>query len=571
MHIHPMAAKWRRLSLSILASMMVLGYLVISPAPRASAAATTWNTFHDPLYGFSLSYPSNWQPATESNGSHLTLLNPATETTLSPLVTTQPGTPAAALQQDTPASAIGLHTRTVAGHQAVEYLAPYVPAAPMHDNDAASVPLQTRLVLLPVANTSGSTNLYTFRLDQPTDATGKISTAEQADAPTFDAIVDTFTLPAQVASVTSSSCPSIAGSSSSAVSPSCNSGCNRICWANDNWAYTDAYDLTDLYCTISDGYSGQYTNNASCGNGHNHYATTVPGDGWYQPNFECADFVSRALAQDGLVVGLNNGGVNGTTPVTQSAANWPNPNITYSFQYYPFTDPPYSRDTIDNQIYVPTFYSYLTSDSGIGVSLGTNTLSGNGYTAQPGDVVFFGRSHVMLLAAFANNIRDTSHALLDGHNASAYRNTLAAWQSNEGSYEVVHIRATYGVALSATLNASNGAVWQNFTDGYGQASSWVSTVSGRVTASVYFNDPTNSQQCAVIIYVPNGNATTNTPGLVMVNGQWVSQTVNESNIDGWAVLYRWGALSAPPTEIALNNNSGAGNQLGIGLTAYLIC
>ncbi|GEM_PF-3236306 len=69
----------------------------------------------------------------------------------------------------------------------------------------------------------------------------------------------------------------------------------------------------------------------------------------------------------------------------------------------------------------------------------------------------------MLLAAFANNIRDTSHALLDGHNASAYRNTLAVWQSNEG------------------------------------------------------------------------------------------------------------ALNAPPTEIALNNNSGAGNQLGIGLTAYLIC
>ncbi len=48
MHIHPMAARWRLLSLSIVASMVALSYLFISPTSHASAAATTWKTFHDP-------------------------------------------------------------------------------------------------------------------------------------------------------------------------------------------------------------------------------------------------------------------------------------------------------------------------------------------------------------------------------------------------------------------------------------------------------------------------------------------------------------------------------------------
>lgn len=80
-------------------SMLPLAALASSAGARASAAVTTWKTFHDPLYGFSLSYPDTWILAPEQNGSRITLLNPATQTAISPLVTAQAGTPADYLKQ----------------------------------------------------------------------------------------------------------------------------------------------------------------------------------------------------------------------------------------------------------------------------------------------------------------------------------------------------------------------------------------------------------------------------------------------------------------------------------------
>ncbi len=263
---------------------MLAGFLLLSisaaftPAYAASTAKTptaTWHTFHDPVYGFSLQYPSTWTLTPESDGSHITLLNPITRTTVSPIVTTQAGAASAVLKKTPLAHSIQQQMRTIAGHPATDYLLPYVAASQPHTNNTVDVggPQQIRQVIVPVSNTSGTTNVYTFQLTQPTSKTGKISAAEQADLLTFDAILKSFTLPTKVVST------NVKTASAAAA------GCDRICWADANVDYTDYTD-----------------------------AHTVPNsDGTYtQPNFQCAEFVARAITQDGMLPGLKNGGVNGS-------------------------------------------------------------------------------------------------------------------------------------------------------------------------------------------------------------------------------------------------------------------
>src|SRR5690349_2241510 len=107
MNTHYHEAKGRFLGLAMLSLVLMASYLFISPAVPAQATPVGWKTFHDPLYNFSLNYPDTWMLIPERNGSHVTLLNPATQTTMSPIVTTQTGTPADVLMQ-----ARGVETKT---------------------------------------------------------------------------------------------------------------------------------------------------------------------------------------------------------------------------------------------------------------------------------------------------------------------------------------------------------------------------------------------------------------------------------------------------------------------------
>ncbi|HLG77724.1 MAG TPA: hypothetical protein VKX46_15005 [Ktedonobacteraceae bacterium] len=396
-------------------------YAASTTSGRSTSPA--WRTFHDPVYGFSLSYPANWILTSERDGSNITLLNPATQTTLSPIVTTQTETPATLLKRDSLVA--GTKTRIVAGHQAIDKLSPYVPASkaktrlPGHDA-AAPEPLQTRTVTLPVANASGTTNVYTFMLTQPTDATGKVSAAVQADSATFEKILDSFTLPAKVNALARSASTSVAG-------------CDRVCWADANWNYTKYDDTSSIYCDMN-GYSGGYYS-ASCSDGNTMSGVQVPGGGpgagngneYYQPNFQCADFVARALTQDGLVPGLNNGGVYGSSPATNSIGS-------PSYQS--------GNSTGYNLIYVPTLDNYLIN-SGLGTNIGTNVSQ-----AAPGDVIIYydssGDYHTMLITSAPFQSGSTWEVYLDGHNASAYHNLLTYWTSANPSFKIIHLKSSAG-------------------------------------------------------------------------------------------------------------------------------
>ena len=547
------AATWRFFPLVMMALLLITGYFFTPPPAKAATAG--WKTFHDPLYGFSLSYPDTWILAPERDGSHITLLNPVTQTAMSPIVTTQAGTPAGVLKQATPsARAIGVRTRTVAGHPAIDYTTPYVPAPVFHNQDADTPgPLQNHAVILPVSNTSGSTNVYTFLFTQPTDPTGKVSTAEQADNATFETMLNSFTLPARVASITPYT-----------VYP-----CDAVCWADNNWRYTyydDSSGSYSIYCSGS-GYNYGYTTNPQCAGG-NIYSAQVPGNGYWQPNFQCADFVSRALTQNHQIAGVGNGGVKGVFPATP-------PIGTYSYQTYRFTYTPYSSDTTYNLILVSSFKQYLLN-TGLGVNIGTNVGQ-----AQPGDVVIYYNSsgtatHTMIITSTVVNSSWGGgggwDAYLDGHNASSYHQLLSWWMSNpeNASFSIVHMRGSLtGSSGQATLSGSG---WTNFTDGYHQAAAWISTVgSGGSTASAQFSDYQETTSCAVAVYVPNGNATANIVFSVeMANGSWADRTVNENNIDGWALLYKWGELGSPPELIDVGNYNGVwGQQLGVGQMAFL--
>lgn len=98
---------WRKLHVRklviLFASLLFMCATSVFNAPAYAAtrveAQTTWQTFHDPVYGLSLQYPNTWTLISESNGSHITLFNLTTRTTMSPIVTTQAGTPSAILKQ----------------------------------------------------------------------------------------------------------------------------------------------------------------------------------------------------------------------------------------------------------------------------------------------------------------------------------------------------------------------------------------------------------------------------------------------------------------------------------------
>src|SRR5690242_3173824 len=196
-----MLQRWRCLSrtMVLLIGVVLLG--LATPPASASAASTGksglqgWRTFHDPVYGFSLSYPASWTLTFGNDGSHITLLNPATKTTMSPLVITVQGAVQAILRQPLPAHAVNVQTQTIAGHKALDYVLPHLPTAASLRRPAADPAQQVRQVVVPVSNTAGSINVYTFLLTQPTNASGKLSITEQTESTTFATILSTFTLP----------------------------------------------------------------------------------------------------------------------------------------------------------------------------------------------------------------------------------------------------------------------------------------------------------------------------------------------------------------------------------------
>ena len=386
------------------------------PAPIPVNTGAPWSVFHDPVYGYALSYPASWLRFTENDGSHLTLYNPLTGTTINPIITTQSDSPTVLLQQE-------LHEAntsqiSLAGLPAADTFTPYQPEPPEDDTiniPASGGPLRVELATLPVANLVGTTTIYSFRLTQPTDLQGHITSAEADDLHDFTSILKSLILPVEIHSF------------EQPVGP-----CGRVCWADANWNYNSYDDTSSLYCTNPAWYFAEYSPNAYCGNqagtyvgAYNVHGIQVPASqtGDWQPDFQCADFVSRALSQDGLMPGLNNGGIYGLSPASPTVGGYD------------------SYQGADGNVYrlwnvgipgIPGLSDYLLNNR-----LATD-IHANIDQARPGDVVFFIDQnglyyHAMIITSLGNG-----YLVLNGHNAAQYHLVIKA---TDFKMDIYHIRS----------------------------------------------------------------------------------------------------------------------------------
>lgn len=541
---------------SLLASMVLAASTAIS-SPTASAATPHLVSFHDPVYGFTLSYPATWTLVPERDGSHITLVNQATLSEISPLITTQTGTVSEGLASTVPSDALNVHTRMVAGERAMEYLVPFMPGS-LGDRAHGFRPrLQNHAVAVAAPNNAGSITVYTLLLTQGTDAAGNVSPAVSADADALETVVTSLQLPAIISPARISTKQSSQIGPQLFINPG-GGGCNAVCWADANWNY-------NLYDDSANG------RDCDPGTGACVYEQTVAGgvQGRSQPDFQCAEFVSRALSQSGQIAGLGNGGVGGYTPVSSNSGG-------FSYGNYSFVTTPYSSDNYYLLVNVGSndgtfhqgLYHYLTN-------AGQGTIQQTTAGAAPGDVVFFYNSttqsdstrvHVMIVTSAGGTNATT---LLDGHNADLYHQSVQTELQFFASYQVIHLHALSGDEAPATRSGSG---WNSQTDGWGQTSYWAyTTTAGSATAWAQLGYSGNTVRCAVAVYVPFGGGTANiTYSVQMSNGTWAYRTANQNNFEGWALLFKWGELSSPPVLISVGNNNGTSTQqLGIGDMAYL--
>jgi hypothetical protein len=386
-------------------------------------ASYTWLAFNDPRYGFSLQYPSNWTLIPENNGSNITLMDPITTTTLSPIVSTQHATPANILAQPLPAGARKQSLTSIAGHAAIDYILPY--SIPKLAANRGPYGTQSQVVIVPVTNPANTaiTTVYTFLMTQSTNGLGQLNTTEQGELPTFTSIVQKFVPPTRTLNADGT----LAG-----INTNCYPA--RICWADNNWSDTyytdDPANAYSIYCD-DNGYNVAYSTNPACINGGNTKRAAIPtSNAYFQPNFECAEFITRALNQDSYLPGLNNGGVGGKYP----ASSWTSYGNYLGYDFLNVGTPT-----------VKGLSQYLLNNN-IAVDIGTNKA-----LAQAGDIIFFRESngyfgHAALITSATNGL-----ILMDSHNIGQYHAELF----NTSGFDIYHFKT--GQRSLATGNNPNGS------------------------------------------------------------------------------------------------------------------
>ena len=320
-------------------------------------------------------------------------------------------------------------------------------------------------------------------------------------------------------------------------------------------------------CTSVDQNSGNYVGCSSA-------ATATLGE--FQPDYQCSEFVARALAQEGLLPGLADGGHSG---VSSAVSNTTSEFGTYSYNSYPFTsvNDTAGGDTFYNLLGVGVpgaagLYDYLVN-SGIGVNLRQNLAQ-----AQAGDVVFFytssiqdaHREHVMLITSVLHYPTTTEgldgwDALLDGHNRAAYHNLLSALTNSDYPFEIVHLGARRGITASLS---TNGSGWQTASDGNGEPLTFVATTSANTPTASAEARFSGARACEVALYVPDQDATASASfQITLAGGATQTVVVDESAVDGWVLLTARQPFGtgSPPTELAVGNNTGTDTgTVGLG-------
>ncbi|WIG61923.1 MAG: hypothetical protein OJF49_004672 [Ktedonobacterales bacterium] len=518
--------------------------LVHAMPPGISTA--TWKTFTDPVYGFTLQYPTSWNLVVAPDGSHITIANSHTGATIAPIMQSQSGTAMAALSGATNTPGATIKWITVNGATAVDVTQPFTPGSTFNPAGA----LITRTVTFAKSSgaslaSSNATMTYALQLTVKTDNQGHLSAAGQADVNTFNAVVQTFRLPTKVMSP---------------LNPSPNN-CPVYCWADDNWNF-------NLYDDSSNG--------RDCANVYYNcvYEQKAPANR-YQPDFQCAEFVSRAVAQGYTVPGLINGGVAGFsgTVTGHSGAGW-------DFGKYSMTKAPYNGTaqywlTDTGGAGNPSgLYDYLIND-GIGINEGTN-LGPTGW----GDVIFFyeGQStiqHVMVVTGLYTDSSGKIHIIADGHNYDQYHVEVAV--SGQSGFVLVHIPMDQqdGISTLPTYYSNgDGPAWSSQqTDGWGQPYRYAYMTGGNFTSAsgdLAWSGNTFTS-CGIAIFTPNASiaSATATVEVDLANRSSYYFSVSEANLYGAALIVKPNTYGSPITYVSVYNANGNASQaFGLGQIMY---
>jgi hypothetical protein len=284
------------------------------------------------------------------------------------------------------------------------------------------------------------------------------------------------------------------------------------------------------------------------------------GSGDDQPDFQCAEFVSRALAAAGLIPGLNQ-----WSPRTGSG----------SFEQYNAFGKTYNLLNVGSAAIHITWpidlgigynlglYDYLI-DSGIGTDIGFNTGA-----AMPGDVVFWygdnspadgtHRHHAGLLATTGT----ASETTYDAHNFARYHQPIT---SDSETKSIVRINRSY-LEQSTTVLESNTSACQGSTqyfaatDYSGVPVFWTYANGSHPCIRVTYHPRTTTSTCTFQFYVPNGFATAN-----VIFGYWTTDgvkhyaSIDENPRQGWYTIFS----SANVTLINFQDNNGQAYPLRLG-------
>lgn len=283
-------------------------------------------------------------------------------------------------------------------------------------------------------------------------------------------------------------------------------------------------------------------------------------DGANQDNFQCAEFVSRALAAAGLIPGLNaNSPRTGTGSFEQYNANGKTYNLLNVGSVAVHITWP-----IDLGIgYNLGLYDYLI-DSGLGKDIGYNTNA-----AMPGDVVFWygynspadgtHRHHAGLLVATGN----PSETFYDAHNLARY------WQpitSDSETKSIVRLNKNYLSESVTQLETGTSACpgdteYFSATDAYGVPIWWTYAAGSHPCIRVAYTPRVTTSSCTFKFYVPAGHATA-----VVYFGYWTTDgvkhyaSIDEGPREGWYNVF----TSANVNRIEFQDNDGQAYPLQLG-------
>jgi hypothetical protein len=542
--------------------MMVLVALLLGTIGYVALLAPhLWQSFTDPASGFSFRYPPGWLLSTDADGSHPTVIDTATRASITVAAATETGTPQTLLADEPPSTATSLRHRQLAGGAAIDFVVPGVQAGGSTAPDPGQLQ-RLHLVVQAIQNSAGTTNMYTLAMAEPPGTSANVDEI-------FEQVVGTFSPGAS----SGFSLPLVASSGRPRPITGRNQPCNSICWAESNWDVADfTADAGGQDCYAYDDTAGQYVNCSS---------RTLVNLGDFQPDYQCSEFVARALAQDGLLPGLNSGGLDGTPAgAASSTAEFG----TYSYNSYPFTRAADaasgSGDTIYNLLGVGTpgtagLYDYLLN-SGIGVTIHQELAR-----AMPGDVVFFytpsldpsNREHVMLITSLVHYQSASLglggyDAVLDGHNRAAYHSLLSTLVSAEYPFEIIHLAAQSSVVRTFT---TTGSSWATGNDNNGEPLAYTTTTSASVPGAIaHASLDSGGHACELAVYIPDVDATAVAAFQITLagsNGAQQTVQVDESQVDGWVLLLGWDppGTGSPPTQVAVGNNTGSDvDLLGLG-------